>query len=208
MHTCTDWPKWCLAWWCWWIAEKPGSASLHFLLDDPTFHPASVCIHKLWQCMWLIEINEKASIFDAVLLWTRLDGGERNNCSWDLCRYLIASVLCGGCRLRNGGQEVEESGLIIPTWPSHQIPSSAGHQLSWFCQFTVISHSQRQLDQDCVEDEFVHTLLAAAQSLIDRPVIFFPIRRHVSCQSLLNHAWVFSLYSKTAVGKSKGGLSV
>lgn len=78
-----------------------------------------------------------------------------------------------GCRLRNGGQEVEESGLIVPISPSHQIPSSAGRQLSWFCQFTVISQSQRQLDQDCSEAEFVHTLLAAVQSLIDRPVIFF-----------------------------------
>ena len=60
---------------------------------------------------------------------TGLDGGERSSCSWDLCRCPAASVSAGS-RLRNGGREVEESGLIIPIWPSssQQIPDSAGRQ--------------------------------------------------------------------------------
>lgn len=85
--------------------------------------------------------------------------------------------LCGVQIKKWGGQEVEESGLIIPIWSSRQIPNSAGRQLSWFCQVTVISHSQRQLDQDCSETGFVysvHILLAAVKSLIDRPDVFCP----------------------------------
>lgn len=102
----------------------------------------------LCQCIGLIEMNEEATFFDAVLLsvctrpWWRGEEELLMGSLW-LSRCL---GLCGVQIKKWGGQEVEESSLIIPIWPSHQIPNSAGRQLSWFCQVTVISHSQRQLN--------------------------------------------------------------
>lgn len=156
-------------------------------------------------------MNEGALSFDAALFlackWSWWM--EWNCCSWNLFHYPTASVSVG-CRLRNGGQEAEKNGLIIPFWVLHQIHNSAWCQLSWFCQVTVISLPQRQHGQDSARGVIcvVSAYTVSCWESDWQNCHFSPSLWNVSCQSLLNHSWLFSLYSKTQLGSVKGGLSV
>lgn len=155
------------------------------------------------------KMNEEALISPSV--WTQaFDGGARSGRSLDLCRCPAASV-SAGCRLRNGGREVEESGLIIPIWPSssHQIPDSAGRQTfmvtSGHSHLTPSKASLTKIVQDESESwvyckRLLGVWLTDWHFLYPTSVEMFPV----------NHSWIAfdrrACTQRQQLGKSRMGV--